>query len=235
MTFAIITLFPQILEPFFYSSIIGRAVKKKLIKIRLVNLRDFGIGPHKTVDEKPFGGRSGMIIKPDVAVAAIEKTVKSLPKPTKSVLLTPTGKVFNQKTAESFSKLASLLIFCGHYEGVDERVTKFVDEQISIGDFVLTGGEAAAVVIVDAVSRQVFGVLPKVEKEKESFGKNLLAAPVFTRPENFRDLTVPKVLLSGNTKEVVNWRKRQQILRTKKLRPDLFEKFKKLQKGQPFQ
>ncbi len=235
MIFVIITLFPQMFEQSFSSSIIGQAAKKKLIKIKLVNLRNFGQGPHKTVDDKPFGGGGGMVMKTDCAVSAIEKTLKELPKPAKSILLTPTGAVFNQEKAANFAKLASLLIFCGHYEGVDERVAKFVDEQISIGDFILTGGEAAAQVLVDAVTRLAPGVLPKVEKEKESFSKNLLAAPVYTRPENFRGLTIPKILVSGNTKEVANWRKRQQILRTRKLRPDLFEKFKMVQKDQPSQ
>lgn len=227
MDFAIITLFPNLFEQFITTSIIGKAVKKELIKIKVVNLRDFGQDSRKTVDSRPFGGGQGMIIKPDVAAKAIEKTKKSLKKPVKTILLTPAGKVFNQKMAMNLAKFSSLLIFCGHYEGVDERVTSFVDEQVSLGDFILTGGETAALAIIDAVTRLIPKVLPKVQVASESFFNNLLVSPVYTKPEVFKKLTVPKVLLKGDRGKIEKWRRRQRVLKTKKIRPDLFEKYLK--------
>ena len=227
MYFAIITLFPNLFDQFAATSIIGKAVKKRLIKIKVINLRDFARDSRKTVDDRSFAGGQGMIIKPDVAEAAIEKTKKYLGKPAKTILLTPAGKVFNQKMAEDLAKFASLLIFCGHYGGVDERVANFVDEQVSLGDFILTGGETAALAIVDAVTRLIPQVLPKVQGSKESFFNNLLAPPVYTKPVVFKTLTVPKVLLKGNKGEIEKWHHRQRVLKTKKVRPDLFDKYLK--------
>lgn len=227
MEFAIISLFPKVFEPFITTSIIRKAIENKLIAVKLVNLRDFGQNRRKTVDGKPFGGGGGMVLRADCALTAIEKTAKNMSKPTKSILLTPAGVPFTQQMAENFAKLGGLLIFCGHYQGVDERVANFVDEQVSIGDFILTGGEAGALVVLDAVARKVAGVLPKVASEKESFAQNLLAAPLYTEPVEFRGLGVPQILLSGDKVEIEKWKKRKQIAKTKKLRPDLFEKYLK--------
>jgi len=234
MEFLIITLFPQIFPPFFKTSIIGRAVKKKLIKVKIVNLKDFALNSrktlknsHKIVDDRPFGGGQGMVIRPDVALSAIVAAKKQSRKPTKTILLTPAGKLFNQKTAEKFAKFESLVIFCGHYEGVDERVANFTNFQISAGDYILTGGETAAIVLIDSITRLIPQVLPKLTSEKESFANNLLAAPVYTRPVSFGSLQVPKILLSGKKAEIDKWKKRQRILKTKMIRPDLFEKYLK--------
>lgn len=206
----------------FDHSIVKRAIDDNLVNIKFVNIRDFGIGRHKIVDDKPYGGGTGMILRADVLYKAILLTKdKDLNKKNqKVILLTPTGKTFNQKTAKKFSNLKHLIIVCGHYEGIDKRIELFVDEKISIGDFVVTGGEIPAMLIVDSVVRLIKGVLKVGVTEKESFS-NYLEYPQYTKPRRFKNLRVPKILLSGNHKEINDWQKIQSIKNTIKSRPDL--------------
>ena len=241
MTFYILTLFPEMFETVAASSILKRATDKRIIKIRTVNIRDFAKDKHKTVDDKPYGGGKGMILKVDVLVNALE-TIK--PKPALpasqrgepagrpyTILLSPSGKKYDQQKALFFSRKTKLAIICGHYEGTDARIEKYVDEVISIGDFVLTGGEIAAMAIVDSVARLIPGVSKKESLEFESFSSTtnyqlpttLLEYPQYTRPEDFRGLKVPKILLSGNHQQISNWRQKQAFNRTKKWRPDLIK------------
>ena len=232
MTISILTLFPEMFLGPFSHSIIKNAVNKGLLKINFVNIRGFGIGKHKTVDDKPYGGGQGMVLKVDVLYKAIEYARNSFKKRNlkqKVVLLDPSGVKYNQKKAKDFPSLDHLIVVCGHYEGFDNRIRRFVDEEISIGDYVLTGGEIPAMVIVDSVARLVKGVLPENASDIESFsgteGKNvLLEYPQYTRPEEFKNLKVPKTLLSGNHKEIENWRREQSIKITKNRRPDLLKR-----------
>jgi tRNA (guanine37-N1)-methyltransferase len=213
----------------FDHSIVKNAINKKLVTINFVNLRDFGIGRHKVVDDKPYGGGVGMILKVDVVEKAIE-SAKDLPdgktgkKPRthnqKVVLLDPRGKTYNQKKAREFSKIQHLILVCGHYEGIDERIDNFVDEKISIGDFILTGGEIPAMVITDSVIRLLTGTLKKKATEIESFSW-YLEYPQYTKPRVYKNYSVPKVLLLGNHKKIEEWRKKASLAYTKKLRPDL--------------
>ena len=222
MVFGIITLFPEIFESVFQKSIIGRAIDKKIIKVNFVSPRDFTHDRHKTVDDKPYGGGRGMVMRVDILTAALE-SIK--PKPY-SILLSASGKKYTQKTATGLSTKSSVALICGHYEGVDARLDKFVDEVISIGDFVLTGGEIAAMALVDSVTRLIPGVISEGSTETESFSPtaNLLEYPQYTRPKQFRGLKVPKVLLSGNHKEIAKWRQKEALKRTQKFRPDLLKK-----------
>lgn len=217
MTFHIITLFPEIFDSVFSKSIIGRAIGKKLIKVSFLNPRDFATDKHKTVDDKPYGGGKGMVIRADILV----KTMESIrPKPY-TILLSASGKKYNQKKSQILAKKTSLAIICGHYEGIDARVEKFVDKVVSIGDFVLTGGEIAAMAIVDSVTRLIPGTIHPDSPKNESFTDNLLEYPQYTRPEDFRGFKVPQVLLSGNHKDIEKWRYEAAKKRTKKYRPDL--------------
>ena len=228
MIFHIITLFPEIFAPFSKSSIIGRAANTELITINLLNLRNFAKDRHATVDDKPFGGGRGMVLKVDVVVSAIQ-SIKSHPY---TILLSASGRPYNQKMAYDLSRKKSLTLVCGHYEGVDARVENFVDDVISIGDFVMTGGEIAAMAIVDSVTRLIPGAIAEGSIETESFSKigNLLEYTQYTRPEEFRDLKVPKVLLSGNHKEIEDWRQKEALRRTRKFRPDLLKLSRKTSK-----
>ena len=219
MTFHIITLFPGIFVSVFTESIIKRAVAKNLIKIKFINPRDFAKDKYKTVDDKPYGGGAGMVMKVDTLVPALE-SIK--PKPY-TILLSASGKKFNQQKAKILAKKKNVALICGHYEGVDARLEKYVDETLSIGDFVTTGGEIPAIAIIDAVTRLLPGAITKGSLEVESFDENLLEAPQYTRPENFRGQKVPKVLLSGNHKEIEKWRQQESVKRTKKHRPDLLK------------
>jgi tRNA (guanine37-N1)-methyltransferase len=231
MKIDIITLFPQGLEGFLKQSILGKAQEKKQVLINLHNLRDFAKDKRKTVDGRPYGGGVGMILRADITVEALEKiTAKRKSTPYK-ILLDPKGKLFNQKRAQEFAKKDWLILVCGHYEGVDERVRNFVDEEISIGDYILGGGEAAALVLVDAITRLLPGVLAKIgAKEIESFQESLLEYPQYTRPTNYRGLKVPEILFTGNQTEIIKWRKREALKLTKRQRPDFFERIKKTQK-----
>ena len=230
MIISFITLFPQMFEGPFSHSIIKNAVKKGLIELNFVNLRDFGIGKHKLVDDRPYGGGKGMVLRVDVLNDAIEFTKKTYGKPKekqKVVLLDPTGTIYSQRKAKEFSKIDHLILVCGHYEGFDARVKTFVDEEISIGDFVLTGGELPAMIIADSVARLKDGVIAENAAENESFSNPenilLLEYPQYTRPEEFKDLKVPAILLSGNHEEINLWRKKQSLMLTKKNRPDLIK------------
>lgn len=228
MTISILTLFPEMFKGPFDYSIIRNAIKKELVKITFINIRDFGIGKHKIVDDKPYGGGKGMIIRADVLEKAIEKAKKIGLLKQKVILLDPSGKTFNQKKAIELSKAQHLIFVCGHYEGVDKRVREFVDEVISIGDFVSTGGEIPTMLIVDSITRLIKNVLPKNVVNEESFsnlveGREYLEYPQYTRPQTFGKLIVPKILLSGNHKAIKKWREKKAVEITKKSRPDLME------------
>jgi len=206
-------------------SIVKRAIDKKLVEMNFVNLRDFGIGPHKVVDDKPYGGGKGMILKVDVLKNAIDKIrdKKLSLKNQRIALLDPTGKTFNQKKASELSNLKHLILVCGHYEGFDKRVEKFVDEKISVGDFITTGGEIPAMLITDAVVRLIKGTLKEGVVNKESFSP-YLEYPQYTKPRKYKNLRVPKILLSGDHKKINNWQNTQSLNYTIKSRPDLLEK-----------
>lgn len=207
----------------FSESIIKRAIEKKQVDIRIVNIRDFGLGTHKLVDDTPYGGGKGMVLRVDVLAKAIEEVKKNFTKKDqKVVLLSPQGKTFKQNAAKRFSKLKHLILVCGHYEGVDARVDNFVDEKISIGDFIVTGGEIPAMLIVDSTVRLIKGVLKKGVTTEESFSK-LLEYPQYTKPSLFKNLKVPPVLLSGNHKKIADYREKEAQKLTLKLRPDLIK------------
>lgn len=225
MKISILTLFPQMFEGPFSYSIIKNAIDKKIVDINYINIRDFGIGRHKVVDDKPYGGGKGMILRVDVLEKAIQATKeKNLnPKNQKIILLTPTGKTFNQKIAKELSSLDHLILVCGHYEGVDKRIEKFVEGKLSIGDFIVTGGEIPAMLIVDAVVRLIKGVLKEGAAEEESFSP-YLEYPQYTKPRLYKNLRVPKVLLSGNHKKIADWQRMQSIKTTLINRFDLIAK-----------
>jgi tRNA (guanine37-N1)-methyltransferase len=218
----ILSLFPPMFEGPFSESIIKRAVSKGLLEIKLHNIRDYAAGKHKVTDDYPYGGGSGMVMKVEPLAACLE-TARSVNRQAKVILTTPRGRTFNQKIARDLSEENGLIIICGRYEGVDERVKElFVDYEISLGDFVLTGGELAAMVMVDAVSRFIPGVLGCEESAaSDSFSDGLLEYPQYTRPPEFQGLSVPQVLLSGNHAEIANWRRRQALKKTFVNRPDL--------------
>lgn len=223
MNITILTLFPEMFEGPFSHSIIKKAVQKKIVKIDIVNIRDFGLGRHKLVDDTPYGGGKGMILRADVLNATLEKIKINKTGKKKIVLLSPQGKTYSQKIANKFSKLNHLILVCGHYEGVDARFDKFVEEKISIGDFITTGGEIPAMLIVDSVVRLLKGVLKEGVVQAESFS-DLLEYPQYTKPQVYRNLKVPKVLLSGNHKKIEEFKKSQSEKITLKLRPDLLSK-----------
>ncbi len=218
MKITILTLFPQMLKGPFDFSIIKRAIEDCKIQINLVDIREFGEGKHKVVDDKPYGGGIGMVLKVDVLEKAIRSALdQKLNKDEQKVTLTSaSGKTYNQKKAQEYSNLKHLIIICGHYEGVDERVMEFVDEEISIGDFILTGGEIPAMLITDSVARLVTGVLKEGATRLESFSDETLEHPQYTRPENFKGLKVPEVLLSGNHGKIEEWKKEESLKKTKR-------------------
>jgi tRNA (guanine37-N1)-methyltransferase len=232
MQFDIITIFPKMFESYFSESILKRARKKKLIKINIHNLRDFTVDKHRTTDDTPYGGGAGMILKVEPIYAAVRQVksqkskVKSANQKLKIILLSAKGKKFDQKMVQRFSKLDRIILICGRYEGVDERVAKYIaDEEISIGDYILTGGELAAMIIIDAVTRLIPGVIAKDSLREESFSikkkrtkkdfkiKNLKLKiskeyPQYTKPAVFKKWKVPKILLSGNHKKIEEWKKK---------------------------
>ncbi len=221
MKFDVLTLFPEMFEPL-KTSVIGRAVEKDLIDINVINIRDFSQDKHKKVDDTPYGGGAGMVMKPDVVYRAYQ-SIKA--DNAKVIYLSPQGKPLNQQMVENLSKENHLILLCGHYEGIDQRVLdKIVDEEVSIGDYVLTGGEIPAMVLIDSVSRYVEGVLKQDSIQEESFSNGLLEYPQYTRPEIFEGEPVPEVLLSGHHKNIDKWRKEKSVEITKKKRPDLLEK-----------
>jgi tRNA (guanine37-N1)-methyltransferase len=209
MKIQIITLFPEMFENVLNTSMLWKAQEKKLVEYSLINLRDFGLGQRKTVDDTPYGGGDGMVLKPEPLFEAVEFAKKNDPN-AQVLLMTPRGKLYNQEIAREFAATETgLIIICGRYEGYDERITTLVDEQLSVGYYVLTGGELPAMVIIDSVSRLVPGVLGgETSAEIESFSEdNTVEYPQYTRPEEFRGLKVPDVLLSGNHAEINKWRK----------------------------
>lgn len=212
MKVQIITLFPEMFEGVLGTSMLWKAQDKKLVEYNLINLRDFGLGSRKTVDDTPYGGGDGMVLRPEPLVAAIEAArQRTKNKKQKTILMTPRGKKFDQAKARELAALEDLILVCGRYEGYDERITQFIDEEISIGDYVLTGGELPAMVVVDAVTRLIPGVLGgETSAEKESHSQpGVIEHPQYTRPEEFRGLKVPEVLLSGHHGEIDKWRKTQ--------------------------
>ena len=219
----IITIFPKMFSPVLGESIIKRAQQKKKVKINLCDLRDFTPDKHRKVDDRPFGGGPGMVMRPEPifnAVAQIKSSIKH--RAARTILLSPKGKLFNQSLAKKLSKSRHIILICGHYEGVDERVKKIITDEISIGDYVLTGGELPAMVLVDAIIRLIPGVLGDKDSSKyESFESGLLEHPHYTRPANYRGMKVPAILLSGNHEKIQEWRKQESLKRTQKLRPDL--------------
>ena len=221
MKFDVLTLFPEMFEPL-NSSIIGRAKEKNLIEINLINIRDFSKDKHKKVDDTPYGGGAGMVMMPDVVYDAY-KSVED--KNAKVIYMSPQGKKLTQKKVEELAKNKHLIILCGHYEGIEQRVIdKIVDEEISIGDYVLTGGELPAMVLIDSVSRYSDGVITKESTNEESFTNGLLEYPQYTRPEVFEGEKVPEVLLSGHHANIEKWRKEKSLEITAKKRPDLLNK-----------
>jgi len=223
MKIDIITIFPKMFTGPFRESIVARAQKKSLVEINIHNLRDWTKDKHKSVDDQPFGGGPGMIMRVDIVDRAVTDISKQFKK--KIILLTPQGKPFTQKKAQQLSKLEQIILICGHYEGVDERIrTQIVDEEISIGDYVLSGGELAAMVVTDTVVRLIPGVLGQKDSLKEeSFSPATggLEYPQYTRPAEYKKLLVPKILLSGNHQQIKTWRQKQSLKRTKDKRPDL--------------
>lgn len=223
MRFDVLTLFPEMFAPV-EQSIIGRAEKNNLIELNLINFREFSKDKQKHVDDCPYGGGAGMVIKPDVIYDAYRSIVDKLDYKPKLIYLTPQGKVFNQKMARELANEKHLILLCGHYEGIDQRVLdKVVDEEISIGDYVLTGGELPAMVLIDAISRNIDGVLDDESLVDESFNKDLLEYPQYTRPEVFMGEKVPEVLLSGHHANIEKWRREKSLEITKKKRPDLIK------------
>ena len=220
MKFDVLTLFPEMFSAL-DQSIIGRGKEKGLIDINLINIRDFSKDKHKKVDDTPYGGGAGMVIKPDVVYNAYS-SVKS--NNAKVIYMSPQGKTLNQQIVQDLAKEENIILLCGHYEGIDQRVIdEIVDEEISIGDYVLTGGELPAMVLIDSVSRYVKGVLKEDSVEEESFTNGLLEYPQYTRPETFLGKSVPDVLISGHHENVRKWRKKQEIINTYLKRPDLLK------------
>ncbi len=224
----VLTLFPDLVAAYLNESILKRAQEKKLLEVKIYNIRDFEPGKHKSVDDHPFGGGAGMVIKPEPLFRTID-FIKKDGEERRIILLSPQGKTFDQSTAEEFSRDKQRFVFiCGRYEGVDERViSSLIDEEISVGDYVMTGGELAALVIIDASARLIKGALGDEKSvEEESFSWGLLDYPHYTRPREFRGLNVPEVLLSGNHKEIWRWRRKQALRKTLRVRPDLIDKLK---------
>jgi len=224
---AVLTLFPRLIAGPLAESLLGKAQEKELLRVRVMDIRDFASGRHRVTDDVPYGGGAGMVMKPEPLVAAIEAAREALPG-ARVVLLSPQGARFDQRKAEELAAVERLVLVCGRYEGIDERVLAYVDEELSLGDFVLQGGEVAALAVIEAAARLVPGVLGNRESAaRESFaGEALLEGPQYTRPPEFRGAGVPEALLSGDHARIARWRRRQALLRTRERRPDLFEKLR---------
>lgn len=225
MRIDVITLFPEFLEPLRTHSMIGRAISEGRVQLELHNLRDWATDNYGTVDDRPYGGGVGMVLRVDVMHAAIAAITKAIGKKAKIILLTPQGQTYKQATAQGLSKEENLILICGHYEGFDERIRDYVDLEISVGDYVLTGGELPAMIIIDSVARLLPGVLGHDESSvDESFGESLdggLEYPQYTRPPTYDGKKVPEILMSGDHPKISKWRKEQAQSKTKSLRPDL--------------
>ena len=226
MNYYVLTLFPEMIEQGLRTSIIGRALEKGILHLETVNIRDFANNKYGKVDDYPYGGGAGMVMQAAPVYDAWESVAQKLGKKPRTIYLTPQGGVFSQSMAVDFAKEEDLVFLCGHYEGIDERVLEeIVTDFVSIGDYVLTGGELPSMVMIDAISRMVPGVLTnETSGIIESFHENLLEYPQYSRPEVWKDKAVPPVLLSGHHGNVDKWRREQSILRTAKYRPDLLEK-----------
>jgi tRNA (guanine37-N1)-methyltransferase len=223
MKFIILTTFPEMYESFLNSSIIARAISKKIIDVKLVNIRDYTKDKYKRTDTPPIGGGAGLIMKAQPIIDALKANSTSI---TKKLVLGPKGHTFNQEKAVSLSKEQEILILCGHYEGIDDRVYPYFDEEISVGDYVLTGGETASFILIDAISRLIDGVISKDSTKEESFTNGLLEYPQYTEPYDFLGATVPDILYSGNHREIDIYHKKKSLELTREFRPDLFSKFK---------
>jgi len=223
MIYRIITTQPKIYDSFVKTGLIARGIDKKIIDIKIHNLYDFGLGAHKSIDDTPYGGGAGMVIRVDIIDKALSTLkLKAQKSKVKTILLTPQGKRFDQKIGKRLAKQKELILISGRFEGFDERIRNLVDEEISIGDYVLTSGDLPAMVLIDAVSRHVPGFIDRKESvQKESFEDNLLEFPQFTRPIEFKGKKVPEILLSGNHQKIDEWRKYEAQKRTKKRRRDL--------------
>ena len=222
MRFEILTLFPDFFASPMAASLVGKARVRGLIEIHVTDIRDFASGAHRVADDTPYGGGEGMVLKIEPVVAAIEAAAARTPK-ARRLLLSPRGRRFGQALARELAAETGVVLVCGHYEGIDERVRGFVDDELSVGDYVLAGGETAALVVVDAVSRLVPGFVGNAGSlAEESFEEGLLEYPQFTRPEVFRDLRVPSVLLSGDHAAIARWRRKERLRLTRSRRPDLF-------------
>jgi tRNA (guanine37-N1)-methyltransferase len=222
MNFLVLTIFPEMFDPFWEHGIIRRAIDQKKIFASTLNIREFAEDKHQVTDDRPYGGGSGMVMKAEPLAGAIRAARRRFPA-AKTILLTPQGRVFNQATANELAAFEGLVLVCGRYEGVDERISHdLIDYEISIGDYVLTGGELAAMVVIDAVARQIPGTLGGEDAaEKDSFSNGLLEHAHYTRPQVFEGKAVPEILLSGHHEEIENWRLESALLRTLSRRPDL--------------
>lgn len=228
--FYVITIFPKAFDSFLQTSLIARGIKKKILAVNVYDLRTWTKDRHKTVDGRPYGGGPGMVLRADVMERAISNTKAKISKKNRIILLDPAGKQFNQKMAKRLAKFDELILIAGHYEGYDERIRSLVDEEISIGDYIVTGGELPAMVVIDAIARNIKGFLGKeASLEEESFGfRNsnlgfLLEYPQYTRPEVFKKRKVPAVLMTGNHADIGQWRLKEALKRTMKRRPDLLD------------
>lgn len=221
MTIDILTIFPQMFEGFINESIIKRAIDKGKITINIHDIRHYSTDKHKRVDDYSFGGGKGMVLMPQPIFDAVDALKKEN---TKVILMTPQGTPYKQKKAYELSKESHLILICGHYEGFDERIRTLADEEISIGDYVLTGGELASMVITDSITRLLDGVIEEESHQNDSFNNNLLDYPVYTKPVDFRGMKVPEVLLSGHHANIKKYREEEALKKTKQRRPDLLEK-----------
>ncbi len=225
MIFYVLTLFPDFFDGFLRSSIISRAIERKLIDVRIINIRDFALDKHKTCDDYTFGGGPGMVLKPEPLAGALDSIGAN---DKRVIYLTPSGNLLKQRLVEELSREDKLVLICGRYEGIDQRIIDtYVTDEISIGDYIITGGEIAAEVIIDATTRLVKGVINSVSLREESLVTGLLEYPHYTRPKVFRGIEVPEILRSGNHKKIEEWRLKKSISKTLKVRPDLLEIFKK--------
>ena len=227
MRIDVVTLFPQLFGPFLETSLVGRAVQSGKVTVHLEDLRQYGIGRHKSVDDTPYGGGSGMVMRVDCIVDCLEALDRMRGEPSNRILLTPQGARFDQRIAARLAERPALTLICGRYEGFDERVRAFVDEEISLGDFVMTGGEVAAMAIIEAVVRLLPGVLGNeasaTEESHSPASGYRLEYPQYTRPPEFRGMKVPDVLVSGHHAEIAKWRREQSLARTRERRPDLLQ------------
>ena len=227
MNYHVLTLFPEMIENGMNTSITGRAITKGLLSLEAINIRDFAFNKHQKVDDYPYGGGAGMLMQAEPVYLSYESIAERIGRKPRVIFLTPQGKTFNQDMAKEFALEEDLVFLCGHYEGIDERALEsIVTDYVSIGDYVLTGGELPAMVVIDSVARLVPGVLNNDESaQTESFSDGLLEYPQYTRPANYKGMEVPEVLLSGHHGNIEKWRHEKSLERTKKYRPDLYEKY----------